>query len=72
MQTHRSSTEIIIAAMRILADDIICEDGVATAAIYEAANRLEELEAENERLRKAPDMIVNNCIEIKTKEEKDE
>ena len=39
----RSSTETIIAAMRILAADIQSPDGVANSAIHEAADRLEEL-----------------------------
>lgn len=41
----RSNTETLIAAMRILADEIVSEDGVANAAIREAAERLEELHA---------------------------
>ena len=40
--THKSSTETLIAAMRILARDIQSGDGVANAAIAEAADRLEE------------------------------
>ncbi len=39
----RSDTTTIIGAMRILAEDIQSDDGVANAAIYEAAERLEEL-----------------------------
>lgn len=42
---RRSTTETIIAAMRILAEDIQSEDGVANMAIAEAADRLEELKA---------------------------
>jgi cell division protein FtsB len=38
----RSSTETLIKAMRILATDIQSDDGVANAAIAEAAQRLEE------------------------------
>lgn len=38
----RSATETLIAAMRILARDIQSGDGVANAAIAEAADRLEE------------------------------
>jgi hypothetical protein len=44
--------------MKQLAEDIICEDGVATAAILEASDRLMELQnynihliSENERLK---------------------
>jgi len=42
----RSSTETIIEALRILAGDILSEDGVANAATAEAADRMEELCAE--------------------------
>jgi hypothetical protein len=38
----KSSTEIIIGAMRILARDIQSADGVANLAILQAADRLEE------------------------------
>ena len=44
MNTPRSSTETLIAALRILARDIQSEDGLAKAAIAEAAERLEELD----------------------------
>ena len=47
----RSSTETIIEAMRILVDVIQSGDGVANAAIFEAAERLEELSSENTKLR---------------------
>jgi len=47
----RSSTETIIGAMKILSHDIYCEDGVATAAIAEAADRLEEIAAETKKLK---------------------
>ena len=40
---HRTDTDTLIQAMRVLARQIYCEDGVATAAIAEAADRLEEL-----------------------------
>lgn len=45
-----SSTATIIAALRILARDIQSQDGIANAAIAEAADRLEEIDAENQRL----------------------
>lgn len=38
-----SSAQTIIAAMRILAAEIHSEDGVANAAIAEAADRLERM-----------------------------
>ena len=41
----RSSTETLIAALRILAAEIQSPDGLVNAAIAEAADRLEELAA---------------------------
>lgn len=40
---NRSDTETLIKAMKILSEDIETQDGVANAAIGEAAERLEEL-----------------------------
>jgi hypothetical protein len=40
-----SSGETLVAAMRILSRDIQSDDGVANAAIAEAADRLERLQA---------------------------
>lgn len=45
MKTPRSSTETLIAAMRILSRDIQSGDGVANAAIAEAAQRLDEMQS---------------------------
>lgn len=42
----RTKTETIIGALRVLTQDIQSEDGVANAAIAEAADRMEELCAE--------------------------
>lgn len=42
MKPHPNSTETLIQALRILAQDIYSGDGVANAAIAEAADRLEE------------------------------
>ncbi len=54
----KTSTETLIAAMRIFSRDIISDDGVTNAFIAEAAQRLEEqqdrikqLEQENDALR---------------------
>ena len=54
----KTSTETLIKAMRILLTDIQSEYGVSSAAIYEAAKRLEEqqeriaqLEQENDAMR---------------------
>lgn len=41
----RSKTETLISALRILADEIVSDDGIANAAISEAAERLAELNA---------------------------
>lgn len=46
---RRAKTETIIQAMRILAEEIQSDDGVANAAISEAADRLEELRAAAEK-----------------------
>ena len=42
---RRAKTSTIITALRILADDIQSDDGVANAAIREAADRMAELHA---------------------------
>ena len=54
----KPSTETLIAAMRILSQDIQSEDGAANAAVAEAGERLAEqhmritkLEQENDALR---------------------
>lgn len=39
----RSKTETIIGALRVLANDIQSEDGIANLTIAEAADRMEEL-----------------------------
>ena len=66
----KTSTETLIAAMRILSQDIQSDDGVANAAIAEAAQRLEEqqeritqLERENDALR--ADLLLWNEKEVK-------
>ena len=66
----RSSTKTLIAALHILAEDVDCADGVANAAIYEAALRLQEInedlsDAESE----ADSLIAENgkllqCIKV--------
>ena len=66
----RTSTETLIQAMWDLSQDIQSEDGVASAAIIEAAQRLEEqqeritqLERENDALR--ADLLLWNEKEVK-------
>lgn len=49
MPETRSTTETLVTALRILSRDIQSDDGVANAAIAEAADRLEELAAELRR-----------------------
>ena len=48
----RTPIEILVKAMHILANDIQSDDGVANAAIYEAAQRLEEQKQRIKRLEK--------------------
>ncbi len=43
----RTSTEILVKSLNILANDVQSEDGVANAAIAEGALRIEELNKEN-------------------------
>ena len=66
----RTSTETLIAAMRILSSDIQSDDGVANAAVAEAAERLAEqhmritkLEQENDSMR--ADLLLWNEKEAK-------
>ena len=54
----RSSTETLIKAMYTLVKDIQSEDGVANAAIFEAAQRFEELHYENIQLKEYLDIDV--------------
>lgn len=69
-----SSTEMIIDALWILSSDIESEDGVANAAIREAAQRLEDLERDRdflihelmmiERIANNKDLYVSNLPDI--------
>jgi len=43
MQTPETDTQTLIKALRILANDIQSDDGVANAAIAEGADRIEKL-----------------------------
>lgn len=52
----RSSTETLIKAMRILSSDIQSDDGVANAAIAEAAQRLEE---QQERIKRLEEVLMD-------------
>ena len=53
----KSSTDTIIAALRILAVEIHSEDGVANAAISEAADRIEELQRKVRNQRRELDKL---------------
>lgn len=56
----RTRTPILISAMRLLAREIQSEDGVANAAIAEAADRMEELARQVEQAQHyAPTTIVS-------------
>ena len=47
-----SSSATLVSAMRILANDIQSDDGVANAAIREAADRIEQLETNIKQIHK--------------------
>ena len=49
MMTRKTDTKTLINAMRILARDIQSDDGVANGAISEAADRMEELQAQHRK-----------------------
>ena len=54
----RTEIEILVKAMHILANDIQSDDGVANAAIYEAAQRLEEQNQRIKRLEEAGNALL--------------
>ena len=49
MMTRKTDTKTLLKAMRILARDIQSDDGVANGAISEAADRMEELQAQHRK-----------------------
>ena len=53
----RTQIEILVKAMHILANDIQSDDGVANAAIYEAAKRLEE---QNQRIKRLEEQLMES------------
>ena len=55
----RTPIEILVKAIHILANDIQSDDGVANAAIYEAAQRLEE---QNQRIKQLEDRIHRSSM----------
>lgn len=58
----RTDTETLISAMRALAECIKSDDGIFNAAIREAADRLEELQAENEKLRNSNNEALAKAV----------
>jgi len=54
----KAPTQTLAAALRQLANDIESPDGVANAAIAEAAERLEELTAQVERLDNSESILI--------------
>lgn len=68
MTTPKTTTKVLIEALRVLAMDIQSKDGVANAAIAEAAGRLEELQAENKALREALEWALKQ-LDYEDKEE---
>ena len=68
----KSTTKTLIEAMRILANEIHSEDGVANAAIFEASERLSEqqkrikyLEQELQKSTDQNDLILDEFIRVK-------
>lgn len=51
-ESHCSSSATIVSAMRVLANEIQSDDGVANAAIREAADRIEQLETSIKQIHK--------------------
>jgi len=45
----QTDTDTLVQALRLLARDIHCEDGIATSVIREAADRIETLNNRNAR-----------------------
>ena len=58
----KTPTQTLAAALRILANDIESPDGVANAAIAEAAERLDELTAQVEVLKAALDPFATTGL----------
>lgn len=54
-------TEKLVMALRVLADEIQSDDGVANAAIHEAAQRLEQ---QSEKIKRLYEGILKNNQEI--------
>ena len=68
----KSTTKTLIEAMKILANEIHSEDGIANAAIFEASERLDEqqkrikeLEQELQKSTDQNDLILDEFIRVK-------
>lgn len=57
----RTKTEILIHGLKILSNEIQSEDGVANTAILEGAQRLDELNKKSVKMRRALELIVEDC-----------
>lgn len=66
---HKPSTENIISALRILADQIQAQDEVPATCLREAAERLEELELESRKNHFAATLLVDEQAETKKQRE---
>ena len=70
----RTKTETLVKAMRAFSNGIQSVDGVVSTAISEAADRLEELQAENNRLKASKDAMnrvsVEQCDELEAEVER--
>jgi pyruvate-formate lyase len=62
----RSSTETLIAAMWILSRDIKSTDGIANAAVAEAAERLAELQEAERKQQQAAQRLLACIRELAT------
>lgn len=58
--THRTKTATIVSAMRELARTVQCDDGIANAAISEAADRLLDLDARMQCM----SFLLADCIAV--------
>lgn len=56
----RTKTEILVYALKVLSNEIQSEDGIANTAILEGAQRLDELNKKNGKMRRALQLIVED------------
>lgn len=60
----KTSRETLVKALRVLSREVISDDGVANACIAEAADRIEELEAEITQLKVAAHRLLDGVDEM--------